>query len=188
MRRRTWYLGEPLALQGERVLEPLDDIDLLEQLDALRERDVGCVGGRVRERPGLGDRAKERADALVGVAKLQDLFHDCAVLALELTGLDGRRIVVLHLGHLDAELAAGVRVGGADDAAVEAGERDGAGSAGQADAVGHLGHGADLRVLGLMPGHEQDAILVADVDRQRDGHAREHHGVLERDEQQVAQS
>jgi len=35
---------------------------------------------------------------------------------------------------------------------------------------------------------EQDAILVACVDRQGDGHAREHHRVLERYEQQVTQN
>ena len=70
---------------------------------------------------------------------------------------------------------------------MQAAEGDGGAAAGQADAVGNLGHGADLRVLGLVPRHEQHAILVADVDRQGHGHAREHHGVLERDEQQVAQ-
>jgi len=34
-------------------------------------------------------------------------------------------------------------VGGADDAAMQAGEGDGAAAAREADAVGHLGHGAD---------------------------------------------
>ncbi len=77
-------------------------------------------------------------------------------------------------------------MGGADDAAVQAGQRNGDGTAGQADTVGHLGDGADLRVLLLVPRHQEDARLVTGVDRQRDGHAREHHGVLERDEQQVA--
>ncbi len=79
-------------------------------------------------------------------------------------------------------------MGCADHGAVEAGKRDGVSAAGQADAIGNLGHGADLCVLGLVPRHEQHALFVADVDRQRDGHAREHHGVLERDEQQVAQN
>ncbi len=77
-------------------------------------------------------------------------------------------------------------MGGADDAAVQAGEGDGAAATGEADAVGHLGDGADGGVLLLVLRHQQDARLVTGVDRQRDGHAREHHGVLERDEQQVA--
>ena len=75
----------------------------------------------------------------------------------------------------------------ADDGAMQAVERDGTHAAGKADAVGDLGDGADVRVLVLVPRHEQDAVLVADVDRQGDGHAREHDGVLERDEQQVGQ-
>ena len=77
-------------------------------------------------------------------------------------------------------------MGGADDGAVQAGQGDGAAAAGEADALVDLGDGADLRVLLLVLGHEQHAGLVAGVDRQRDGHAREDDGVLERDEQQVA--
>ena len=49
---------------------------------------------------------------------------------------------------------------------------------GEADAFGHLGHGSDLRVLLLVLGDEQDALFVADVDRQGDGHAGEDNGVL----------
>ena len=45
-------LGEPLALQAQRQLEPLDDVDRLEQLDLVGEADVGRVGGGVRERAG----------------------------------------------------------------------------------------------------------------------------------------
>ena len=78
--------------------------------DALRERDVGRVARSVRERAGLGDRAQERADALVGVAQLEDLLHDGAVLALELACLHGRRVLVGPLLDLDAEAAVGVGV------------------------------------------------------------------------------
>ena len=81
-----------------------------------------------------------------------------------------------------------VGVRGADHGAVQAVERDGAAAAGQADAVADLGDGADGRVLVLVPRHEHDAVLVADVDRQGDVHAGEHDGVLERDEQQIGQS
>ena len=95
-------------------------------------------------------------------------------------------IFVGLLLHFDAKPPLGVGVRGADHCAVQAGQGDGGGAAGQADAVGNLGHGADLRVLLLVPRHQENAILVAGVHRQRDGHAREHHGVLERDEQKVA--
>ena len=182
------HLGEPLALERERVVEPLDDVDVLEQLDALRERDVRRVRARVCERARLGDRAQERADALVRVPQLEDLLDDGAVLALELARLHGRRVLVGTLLRFDAEAALGIGVRRADDGAMQAADGDGGAAAGQADAVGHLGHGADLRVLRLVPRHEQHAVLVADVDRERHGHAREHDGVLEGDEQQVAQS
>ena len=120
MRRAHLQLGEPLALELERELEPLDDVDRLEQLDALREADVGRVGARVGERAGLGDRAQELADAVVGVAQVEDLLDDGAVLALELARLDGRRVLVGPLLDLGAEPAERVGVGGADDAAVQA--------------------------------------------------------------------
>ena len=42
------HLGKPLALERERELEPLDDVDVLEQLDALRERDVRARTRRCR--------------------------------------------------------------------------------------------------------------------------------------------
>src|SRR6185437_16556027 len=58
-------LGQALALELERTLQPLDDVDRLEQLDPLREADVGRVGARVGERSRLGDRAQELADAVV---------------------------------------------------------------------------------------------------------------------------
>ena len=87
-------LGEPLPLELEGELQPLDDVDRLEQLDALREGDVGRVRARVGERTGLADRAQELADAVVGAAQVEDLLHDGAVLALELARLDGRRVLV----------------------------------------------------------------------------------------------
>ena len=137
--------------------------------------------------PGVGDRAQELADAVVGVAQLEDLLDDRAVLALQLARLHGRRVLVGALLDLGAQAAQRVGVGGADDAAVQPGEGDGARAAGQADAVGDLGDGADRGVLVLVPRHQQHAVLVADVHRQGDGHAREHDGVVERDEQQFGQ-
>ena len=98
-------LGEPLALDREGELEPLDDVDGLEQLDALRERHVGRVRARVGERTRVGDRAEELTDAVVGVAQVEDLLDDGAVLALELARLDGRRVLVGLLLDLGAEPA-----------------------------------------------------------------------------------
>jgi len=61
-------LSEPFALQTHGELEPLDDVEGLQQLDLLLEAQVGGVADRVCERAGLGNRAQERRDSLVGVA------------------------------------------------------------------------------------------------------------------------
>ena len=97
------------------------------------------------------------------------------------------RLLVGPLVDLDAQAALRVGVGGAGDAAVQAGQADGAAAAGQADAVADLGDGADLRVLALVARHEQHALLVADVDGEGDVHVREDDDVVQRDEQQRAQ-
>ena len=87
------------------------------------------------------------------------------------------------LGDLDAQAAAGVGVRGAGDAARDALEHRAAGAAGEADALGDAGDGADRGVLALVARDEQDALLVAGVDRQGDVHRREDDGVVERDEE-----
>ena len=88
MRRAHLQLGEPLALELDSASSSRSTTSTrLEQLDALRERQVGRVRARVGERAGVGDRAQELADAVVGVAQLEDLLDDGAVLALELARL-----------------------------------------------------------------------------------------------------
>ena len=180
-------LGEPLVLEPQRQLEALDDVDRLEQLHLVGEADVGRVGRGVGECAGAADRANELVDARVGVAQLEDLLDDGAVLALELRGLGARRLFVDVLGHLDAEAAVGAGVGCARDTAVQAGKGDGVSAAGEAHRPGDLGDGADARVLALVDGNEKHALGVADVDRQRHGHIRENDAVLEWDQQQVRQ-
>ena len=143
------------------------DVEGLEQLDLLLERQVGRVAGRVGERAGLGDRAHEGGDAAVVAAQLEDLLDDRAVLALELA----------------EALAGGVSSGRSSTSTSRrpwrrsrrrrrsrggARQRRGGVAAGQADALGDLGDGADVGVLAVVPGDEQDALLVADVDRQGD--------------------
>jgi hypothetical protein len=46
------HLGEALALEADRQLEPLADVERLEQLDLLGEAEVGRVARGVRERAG----------------------------------------------------------------------------------------------------------------------------------------
>ena len=59
---------------------------------------------------------------------------------------------------------------------------DGA-AAGQAADLVDLGDRADVRVVALVPRHEQDVRLAAQVERQVDRHVREHDGVFQRYEQ-----
>ena len=107
-----------MELEGE--LQPLDDVDRLEQLDALRERDVGRVRARVGERAGLADRAQELTDAIVRAAQVENLFDDGAILAFEIARLDRRRVLVRAFVDLGTQAAQGIGVGGADDAAMTA--------------------------------------------------------------------
>ena len=76
-------------------------------------------------------------------------------------------------------------MGGARDAAMEAVQGDGAAAAREAHRPGHLGDGADAGVLALVHGHEEDALLVAGLDREGDGHVREDDRVFQGDQQQV---
>ena len=176
---------EPLPLELERELEPLADVDGLEQLDLLLEGEVGRVARRVGERAGLADRAHEGRDAAVVASQLEDLLDHGAVLALELADAAVGRLLVGSLLDLDEQAALRVGRRGARDPAVQAVQRDGATAAGKPDAIGDLGDGADLRVAVVVLGHEQHAVLVADVDGEGDVHVREDDEVFQRDEQQT---
>ena len=178
-------LGQALALQLDGELQALGDVERAQQLDLLLVGQVGGVAGGVGERAGLGDGAQERGDAPVVAAQLEDLLDGRAVLALELTGAFVGGHLVGALVDLDAQLAAGAGLGGADQRAVLAGDGDRTAAAGQADLLGDLGDGADLEELVVVARHEHDALVVADVDRERDAHVGEHDGVVERDQPQA---
>ena len=98
-------LGQAVALDADGERQALGDVDGLEDLDLLLEGHVGRVADRVGQGAGLGDRAQERADALVGAARLEDLLDDGAVLALELAGAPVDRDGVGGLLDLDAQAA-----------------------------------------------------------------------------------
>ena len=182
-------LGEPLALELDRQLEPLGHVERRQQLDLLLEGDVGGVAGRVGQRAGLADRAHERLDAAVVSAQLEQLLDERAVLALQLAGPAVDGLGVGSILDLDVQLARPKGrggVGGAGDAAVQAGQHDRVPAAGQAHVLADVGDGADVRELVLVARDEQDTLLVADVDRQRQRHRREDDDVLEGDQQQSA--
>src|SRR5206468_4984225 len=71
-------LRQPLALERERQLEPLDDVDRLEELDALGKGQVRRIRARVREGAGAADGAEELRDPGIRVAEIEDLADDYA--------------------------------------------------------------------------------------------------------------
>src|SRR5205823_13527789 len=100
-------------------------------------------------------------------AQLEDLLDCGAVFALQLARAPVNGHFVTPLVDLDAQLAAGAGLGGADQRAVLAGDGDSVAAAGQADALRDLGDGTDLEELVLVTGDEHDALVVADVDGER---------------------
>src|SRR4029077_11560487 len=107
-----------------------------------------------------------------GLAQVEDLLDDGAVLALELSGLDSSGLDVGALFDLDTQTAVRSRMGGAGDTTMEAREGHRATAAGQPHLSGHLGDSADAGVFAIMDGDEEDTVVVADLDRQRHRHVR----------------
>ena len=176
-------LGQALALELERAGQPLGHVERLEQLDLALVGEVGRVAARVGQRARLGDRAHEGGDAPVVAAQLEDLLDHGAVLALELARAAVDRHVVRMRLDLHAQLAGGARLGRADARPVEAVDHHGAAAARQPHALRDLRHRADAGELVALARHQHDALLVADVDRQRHGHVREDDRVVDGDEQ-----
>jgi hypothetical protein len=59
-------------------------------------------------------------------------------------------------------------------------QNHGARAAGQANLLGHVGDGAYSCVFLLVAGDEQNLLLLTDVDRQRERHAREDDRIVDR--------
>src|SRR5438132_912446 len=129
-------------------------------------------------------RYSSTTEASIVAAQLEDLLDDRAVLALELARAPVDRVLVLALVHLHAQLASGARLGSPDQSPVLAGDGHGVAAAGQADALGDLRDRAHLEELVVVAGHEHHALVIAHVDRERNAHVGEHHGVVERDQAQ----
>ena len=174
-------LGEPLALELQRQLEPLGDVERLQQLDLLLVGEVRAVAAGVGEGARLGDAADECRDTAVVAAQLEDLLDHRAVLALEVAGATVDRGLVRSLLDLDIEAAVGHRVSRAGDPAVKSLKRDGVGAAGQPNAIGDLGNGAGVGKVRLVVGDKEDALLLADVNGERERHPREDDDVVEGD-------
>ena len=139
----------------------------------------GLRAGGVGERAGLLDRAQEGRDPAVVAAQVEDLLDHGAVLALELTGVLVVGLAVVDLLDLDAEPLAVAGLARPGQAAVQPEHGRHRRAAARAAALDHLGDDADAPELAVAAGKQEDALLVADVDRQRGGDAGEDECVVE---------
>ncbi len=83
-------VGEGVARPTEDAPQPGFELDRLEDLDLLLEREVGAVAGRVREQRRLGDGA-EQLDDTTGPPGVEDVLEHGAVLARQLHRCRARR-------------------------------------------------------------------------------------------------
>ena len=136
--------------------------------------DVGAEAGGVGERARLLDRAQEGGDAAVVAAQLEDLLDHGAVFARQLAGVLVVGVAVVDLLHLDAQRPSRLAGLGGAGAARGAGRRTVATgrAAARAAALDHLGDDADAAELAVAAGQQEDALLLADVDRQGRGDGR----------------
>ena len=132
--------------------------------------------------------ADEFVDARVGVAQVEDLLDDGAVLALELGGLAARGGCSSGRSSTSTRRRPSGPVCAAPATPRCRPDRVTAlPPPGSRIVPVDLGDGADACVLALVHGHEEHALVVADVDGQGDRHVREDDAVFQGDQQQIRQ-
>ena len=185
MRLRTCSSARRSRCSSTASSRRCGDVDRLEQAQLLLVGDVGAEAGGVGERAGLLDRAQEGGDAAVVAAQLEDLLDHGAVLARELAGVLVVGVAVVDLLDLDAQGvgSSSPRLGGAGEAAVQADHGRDRVAAARAAVLDHLGDDADAAELAVAAGEQEDALLLADVDRQGGGDGGEDDRVVERDQE-----
>ena len=176
------------------ALEPGDDVGGLEQVALLLQGQVGRVAGQVGELGGVLD-ALHRVDHLPGVAALQDRHHQPLVLGRQFARLLGR-LGILDRGRLDPQRGAGSADAGADTG-TRVGAQDGRRrAAGEPAELLDLGHRSVGGVAVGKPRCDQQLPVRAGLRRvddglggvvqlDRDDHARQHHGVGQRQDRQI---
>ena len=165
-------VGADLVLQlqvGEHVLRPAQDqlearldVERLQHLDLLLDREVGRVAGGVGHGAGLRDAAQELGDG-GDAARLDDVLDHRPVLAGELRLSFGRRAVERRLD-LDPRGLAGPGHAQADGGTVQAADHERLGAVAQAADVLDLRDGADPGVAVVHARDEQQLAAVGGVD------------------------
>ena len=183
-------LGEPLSLELQRQLQPLDDVERFEQLELLVEVQVRASSRPCR--PARPASVIDRTNARIRpssprssrisstTARYSRSSSRVSVGAGALVGTRLRRRRAARRRRRRWRAPGIARWSAVSDTARP--------RPASAHALGHFGDDADVRVGVVVPRHEQHAVVGADVDRQRDRHAREHHRVIEGNDSQPVHS
>src|SRR5262249_41369447 len=103
--------GQPLALELEGQVQPIQDIEGLEQFDFLVEIQIGRVPGSIRKFSNMADRPNKVFDSAVVAAQLQDLLDDCPILPFQFVREGGWRNNIWTLFNIYSKAAVGIGLG-----------------------------------------------------------------------------
>ena len=132
--------------------------------------------------PGCRDRSHKRAETAVVAAQFEDLLHNRPILAFQFARDRRRRNDVRTFLDIHSETAIRIGLSCAGYSSMETHERDGKSTSRQLDAFRHFRDHSDLCVLVAVPRHQENMLVVAGIERQRDWHSRENHRVIQRNE------
>ena len=181
-------LCQPLALELERQLEPLDDVEGFEELQLLSEVQIGRIAG------GIGQRAAsviDRTNARIRPSSPRS--SRISSTTARYSRSSSRVRLALAPGRDAARSRRAARRPAS--AAAPPGSRDAAPSA-TPPARGRRAARARrlprrprrLAYVLSLPGHQEHCVVAAHVDRQRDRHPRKHHRVVQGNDSQPVHS
>src|SRR5688572_28013155 len=121
----------------------------------------------------MSNRPYKRAETAVVSTELENFFHNRAIFALQLArqARSGNQVGMLFNVH--SEQAGAVGLGCAGYCSLETRERDGKSPARQLDALRDLGNHAYLCIFVAPPRHQQNTLLITDIQRKGYRHSRE---------------
>src|SRR6266704_5743228 len=128
------------------------------------------------------DRSHKPAEPAVVAAQFEDLLDNCPILAFQFADLSRRRNDVRPFLDIYSEAAVRVSLSRTGYSSMETIERDGKSTSWEVDAFGHFRNNSDLCVRVAVPRHQENMLVSAGIERQRDGHPGENHRVIQSNE------
>ena len=184
--------GQDLAAPGNQLLQPRDDVALLEDVEVLVQLQIGRVARHVGELAGVLDAAQHLANGR-GAAQVQQVLEDRAVFPGQALGGRRQRVQLGVWRRLDGhpQRAFAFDRGAVEHAAVLAAEDGRLAAVGQSAGFLDVGDGAEAGEVAVDARHEHDqAIGLAGgedggagtfgVDGDRDRHVRQDDAVIQR--------